>query len=166
MENNKKQNEETKPQTEVTAEKTLAVTPRKSNGLILALAGLVIIIVLLFSGFFFFHFTNRSFMGMRNRFAINRTFNQGNFRGSMGHGRFMGANSVSGKVTSVNNLSFTIDQNGTTKTVQISSTTRFPINSATKVVVGDQVVIRGGQDNQGVIQATLIIVNPTYPSTQ
>ena len=69
-------------------------------------------------------------------------------------------NEVSGKVTAVNDKQFTMTVGSTSKTVQISDSTRFPNTSATKVAVGDTVVVVGEQDSNGVIQATEIAVNP------
>jgi hypothetical protein len=53
-----------------------------------------------------------------------------------------------------------MDINGQSKNVQISDTTRFPLNSATTVNTGDTVLVWGGQDSNGTIQATQISVNP------
>jgi hypothetical protein len=93
--------------------------------------------------------------------------NFGGFRGGMMGGYRLGIgqeddNVLTGTVKTVNGSKFTVDVNGTTKTVEISSDTRFPVNSATKVAVNDKVVVIGEQDSNGVIQATRIVVNPSY----
>lgn len=80
--------------------------------------------------------------------------------GMMRGGNIANQNAISGKVTAVNDKKFTIDASGTPKDIQISDTTRFPLNSATSVKVGDTVIVRGQQDSSGVIQATTILVNP------
>ena len=79
------------------------------------------------------------------------------FRGGLNSNGFVIGNAVGGKVTAVNGQQFTIDASGTTKTVQITDTTRFPVNSGTQVKVGDQVIVSGEQDSKGVIQATRVI---------
>lgn len=70
-------------------------------------------------------------------------------------------NVIEGKVTAVNDKVFTVEQNGQSKNFQISDSTRFPIDSANKVAVGDTVIISGEQDSNETIQATRIIVNPS-----
>lgn len=83
-----------------------------------------------------------------------------------GRGMMSGHSASAGKVTAVNGQTLTVDFSGDSKTVQISDTTRFPLNSATAVKVGDQVVVVGEQDSKGVIQATRIIVNPATSVNQ
>jgi hypothetical protein len=70
-------------------------------------------------------------------------------------------NMIEGKITVVADKTFTIDQNGQSKNVQISDSTRFPLDSANKVTVGDKVRVWGEQDANGVIQAMRIMVNPS-----
>ena len=72
-----------------------------------------------------------------------------------------GINQDSAKVTAVDGKQFTIDLSGTTYKVQINDSTRFPVDSVTTVKVGDQVVVIGEKDSNGMIQADRIIVNPT-----
>lgn len=79
---------------------------------------------------------------------------RGGFRGYM-------EDRTQGKVTAVDGKKFTIDVSGTVTQVQITDTTRFPMNSATTVKVGDTVVVMGEKDSGGVVQAIRIMVNPT-----
>jgi len=67
---------------------------------------------------------------------------------------------ISGKVTSVNGKSFTLEASGTSYNVQISDSTRFPINSASTVKTSDTVLVWGQKDGNDIIQATQIAVNP------
>ena len=119
--------------------------------------GAIIVVVLLSIGsLFFFRLPNRAFLGFRERAPVGEIY-----RGPFGARRgFVFSNSISGKVTAVNGQTFTVDVSGQSKTVQITDSTRFPITSATKMNVGDQVVVWGQQDSNGVIQATRIAVNP------
>jgi hypothetical protein len=84
-------------------------------------------------------------------------------RQMMGNHMILGFNnnSIQGNVTAVDGQKLTINVSGTSKTVQISTDTRFPLNSDTKINVGDIVTVTGEQDSSGVIQAQHIIVNPT-----
>lgn len=96
--------------------------------------------------------------GMRGYGHMDR----GGFGGrKLNGGNVANRNAISGKVTAVNDKKFTIDASGTSKEIQISDTTRFSLNSATSVKVGDTVIVRGQQDSSSVIQATTIVVNPT-----
>jgi len=70
------------------------------------------------------------------------------------------ANTISGTVTAVDGSKFTVSVNNSSKTVEISDATRFPITSASKVAVNDKVEVVGQQDSNGVIQANEIVVNP------
>ncbi len=101
----------------------------------------------------------KSFGRNRNMYGISRNYMR------RGNGKRYtlnqnGQNLIEAKVTAVNGQTFTVDNNGQPKNVQILDTTRFPLNSATKVNVGDTVAVYGQQDSNGVIQATLISVNP------
>ena len=104
---------------------------------------------------------------VRQEFRIERQNNFGsgmmnNGRGIRGGSGMMNReNSTSGKVTAVDGKQFTIDASGTSVKVQISDSTRFPLNSATTVTVGDGVSVSGERDSNGVIQAVRIVVNPT-----
>lgn len=69
-------------------------------------------------------------------------------------------NTIEGKVTAVNDQVFTMDNNGQSRNVQVSSSTRFPLDSTTKINVGDIITVRGQQDSNGMIQAVSISVNP------
>lgn len=93
----------------------------------------------------------------------------GNFdgrNGMMGRGNVLFGAQTTGKVTAVDGKTFTVDASGTSLKVQITDTTRFPLKSATSVVVNDQVIVSGEKDSNGVIQATRIIVNPTTLTEQ
>ena len=99
-------------------------------------------------------------MGRGNNVAIERNFGGQDMRGMMGRGESNGFESVTGKVTAINGKTFTMNiGSNKTKDVQISDTTRFPISSNTNIATGDSVTVRGGQDSNGVIQATLITIN-------
>ncbi len=106
---------------------------------------------------------------VRGREVTNTVRNQVGFniqgrRGMMGGGRMMfglAGNAIQGKVTAVDGQKLTVDVSGTSKTVQVGTDTRFPINSTTKINVGDTVSVTGEQDSNGVIQAVRIVVNPT-----
>lgn len=99
---------------------------------------------------------HKSFGRNRNMAKINRNCMR---RGTRSRST-LSQNAIESKVTAVNDQTFTIDNNGQPKNVQISDTTRFPLNSATKVNVGNTVIVYGQQDSNGVIQAQLISVNP------
>lgn len=111
-------------------------------------------------------------MAARSRFLFTRNIGQNQEINDGGYGYMMGrggsfgrmsgnyTNRISGKVTAANDKKFTIDYNGTSKDVQITDSTRFPISSATTVKVGDTVIVMGQQDSGGVIQAIQVIVNP------
>jgi hypothetical protein len=99
------------------------------------------------------------------RVAQGRNFELRGNRGGMMGGRNMmfgqSSNVTQGKVTAVDGQKITIDASGTTKAVQIGTDTRFPLNSTTKIAVGDTISVVGEQDSVGVIQALRVIVNPT-----
>lgn len=133
--------------------------PSKASHFLAGVLVAIIILAILLIGFaFVFRFTHRPFFGPRERIPMGYYYR--GYRGFRGGRGFVFQNTISGKVTAVNGQTLTIDVNGQTKTVQISDATRFPIGSATKVNVGDQIVVWGSQDSQGVIQATQIAVNP------
>lgn len=127
--------------------------------------GLVGFIVLLFLVFGFigvavFGHSHNNKIGRVNNVAVERNFGGAGMNGMMGRGEFNGSESVTGKVTAVNGKTFTMNVgSNTTKNVQISDSTRFPISSNTNISVGDSVTVHGGQDSNGIIQATLITIN-------
>ena len=150
----------------VAEEQKVVVNPTPSSGPNYWLVGGVValILVIAFGFFAFVHIRTQRLVSFRNNAFVDRVY-----RGGMGMRGFGGSynntyntNEISGKVTAVNGSSFIVDVAGTSKTVAISSTTRFPLNSATKVNVGDNVDVWGLQDSSGVIQADRIAVNPTY----
>lgn len=139
--------------------------PNKKSLIVVIIA--IIVLVVGAGAFAVLHFKkgrvlNRGFRGGYGMMG-------GNFRGGMmGRGGFrggnfnngngyIGSNGISGKVTAVNDKTFTVDANGTSKNVQITDSTRFPANSSSQVKVGDQVVVIGEQDSNGNIQATRVI---------
>ncbi len=122
------------------------------------LIGFALLLMLVFGSMFIFRLRNRINWVPRNM-IVGRVYNFGHR--NFARGKYSAANQTSGKVTSVNGSTFTVDASGQTKTVQISATTRFPLNLANKVNVNDQVEVWGLQDSNGVIQATRIAVNPT-----
>ena len=108
----------------------------------------------------------------RNRLVGNEQVGQGmnfatrgNREGMMSGRRGMmlgfNNNATQGKVTAVDGQKVTMDVSGTSKTVQIGTDTRFPLNSTTKIAVGDTISVVGEQDSTGTIQALRVIVNST-----
>jgi hypothetical protein len=103
---------------------------------------------------------NREFT---NNFRGNTSYNLNSERRMMG-GRMMlnfGSDSIQGNVTAVNGQKITLNVDGTSKTVQIGTDTRFPLDSSTKIVVGNVITVIGEQDSNGVIQAQRIVVDQT-----
>ena len=141
------------------------------KGLAVTVGAFLILVVLVGGGVMAFRYFQRGRVvnTIDNRAMMNSNGfgSRGGFgRGGMMRGRGfvndgLSANELDGKVTAVNDKQFTMTVNSTSKTVQISDSTRFPNTSATKVAVGDTVVVIGEQDSNGVIQATEIVVNPT-----
>jgi hypothetical protein len=86
--------------------------------------------------------------------------------GSSGYGYFRSnyGNRVIGQVSSVNGQTIVItEQGGSNQTVQITSSTQFASGaSASQIAVGDTIMAVGQKNSSGVIQATRIIINPTY----
>ncbi|HUD20909.1 MAG TPA: hypothetical protein VMQ44_02490 [Candidatus Saccharimonadales bacterium] len=80
--------------------------------------------------------------------------------GMMGGMRGARGGSLTAKVNAVNGQTLIVDDAGTSRTIQISSTTRFSLSSTTKIATGDTITVIGSQDSGGVIQADLIYVNP------
>lgn len=132
----------------------------KTNYWLIGVVGFVSLVILLMSGLLTFRFS-RAFMGPRNRLTVGRVYNRFGAPHLGRSGSFMMRNSVSGNVTAVSGQSFTLNLSGQNRTVQISSSTLFSLNSANKVTVGDQVTVWGGQDSQRVIQASRIAINST-----
>lgn len=124
------------------------------------LASFVIILVFVFGFMVFFRIRSHLYLrpnGARNIY-VTRSFGRRDFGVKK---RTFGVNHISGKVTAVNGQTFVVDTSGQTKTVQISTNTRFPLNSVTKISVNDQVLVWGLQNSDGVIQANQIAVNPS-----
>ena len=148
------------PEKNGTVENNQNQETNKTNYLLIGIVSFVIFAFLIAGSLFIFR-VSRRFNPVRNQVSFNRSYNFGHAgfhnRGFMG--RMMEADSVSGKVTAVNGQTFTIDDKGQSKSVQINNTTRFSLNSATKVNVNDQVVIWGLQNSSGIIQADRISVN-------
>lgn len=132
---------------------------------IIAGAGALVFLVLL--GALVSGLALKKFAGKRNKAVMGRTFERGfggknlGGRGMMKDRGGMMQNRTAGKVTAVNDKQFTIDVSGTSKTIQITDSTRFPVNSSSSINTGDQVIVTGEQNSNGVIQAERIIVNPT-----
>ncbi len=159
--------------TDIKAAGTLA-NKKNQKILILVVVGAIVAVILGADVFAALHFRNGRFVkrgplngrggyyGMMGGYGHMGMIRGGyGFRGgNYGGNGAVSANRISGKVTAVNGQTFTIDASGTTKDVQITSDTRFPINSSTGVKTGDQVLVIGQQDSSGKIQATQIIVNP------
>jgi len=145
---------------EIASEKVITPAHHTANWVLAGVIAFVVLMALLAGSLFTFRLAHRIFPGVRNETGVSRVYGFPSHRSFDGRGRINGVNSVSGKVTAINGQTFTTDVNGQSKTVQISDTTRFPLNSATSVKVGDQVVVLGQQDSKGVIQATRILVNP------
>jgi hypothetical protein len=139
-----------------------SVVASKTNYLLIGIVSFFIFVFLIGGSFFIFR-ASRRFSPIRQQVSFNHNYNFN--RSGFGHrnfmGRMMGVNSVSGKVIAVNGQTFTIDDNGQSRSVQINDTTRFSINSTTKINVNDQVVVWGLQNSSGVIQADHISVNPS-----
>lgn len=160
------QNQESTPQDKAdsikksdikTAEKPAGKKNQKAT--VAIIVGAVVVVILGAGIFAAFHLRNgrfiakRGFNGFYGRSGYGMTGGRHGFRG----GNFNSGNAISGKVTAVNGQTLTIDASGTSKTVQISDSTRFPIGSATDIKTGDQVVVFGEQDSKGTVQATRII---------
>ncbi|HUD07506.1 MAG TPA: DUF5666 domain-containing protein [Candidatus Saccharimonadales bacterium] len=90
-------------------------------------------------------------------FSNNGSGGYGNFRSNYG-------NRVIGQVSSVNGQTIVItNQSGTSQTIQITSSTQFASGvSASQIAVGDTIMAAGQANSSGVIQATRIIINPSY----
>jgi|GEM_PF-1669028 len=146
--------------TEAENEKVVEPAHHKSTWLLAGIIAFIVLMVLLAGAVFTFRLAHRVFPGVRNETTVSRVYGFPGHRNFVGRGRINGVSSVSGKVTAVAGQTFTIDVNGQSKTVQISDTTRFPLNSATSVKTEDQVIVFGQQDSKGVIEATRILVNP------
>jgi len=93
--------------------------------------------------------------GMRDRVRDRDCFNR-----KPGRGNRIKRDALTGKVTEVSGDTFSVESDGKTKKVEISDSTRFPLDSATKVKVGDTVVVTGDQDSEGTVQAIRITVSP------
>ncbi|MDD5692920.1 MAG: DUF5666 domain-containing protein [Patescibacteria group bacterium] len=140
-------------------------TYHKGNKLPFLLGVLLVILAAIGLGAFFVDHNNFGprFIG-NNHTRITRDYGNMGF-GNMGRPGMMGGyrvfqNRIIGKVTGVNGKTFTMDVSGTSYNVQINDTTRFPINSANTVKAEDTVLVWGQKDNNGVVQATQISVNP------
>ena len=166
------QNQESTPQDKAdsikksdikTAEKPAGKKNQKAT--VAIIVGAVVVVILGAGIFAAFHLRNGRFIAKRgfNGFYGRSGYGMKGGRGMMGGGygfrggNFNSGNTISGKVTAVNGQTLTIDASGTSKTVQISDSTRFPIGSATDIKTGDQVVVFGEQDSKGTVQATRII---------
>jgi len=143
---------------ETASEKVVTPPLHTANWILAGVIALIVLMVLLAGAVFTFRLAHRIFPGVRNETGVSRVYGFPGHRNFDGRGRINDVNSISGKVTAVNGQTFTIDISGQSKTVQTLDTTRFPLNSATIVKVGDQVVVFGHQDSKGVIQATRILV--------
>jgi hypothetical protein len=142
------------------SEKVGTPSPHTANWILAGIVVFIVLVVLLTGAVFTFRLAHRILPDVRNETTVSRVYGFPGHRNFDGRGRINGVNNISGKVTTVSGQTFTIDVNGQSKTVLILDTTRFPINSATSVKTGDQVVVFGQQDSKGVIQATRILVNP------
>lgn len=156
-ENETKTSPDSKQKQEIDDKKT-----KKTKYLLIGLVGLVVLVCLLVGGLFFSRcwFQHRQLV-RRNNAKIGRDYSpvrHQNFGARQK--KIFKNNSISGKVTAVDGQTFTVDQNGQAKKVQIGDETRFPLISQTKVNVGDEVLVWGEQDSSGVVQAVRIIVNP------
>ncbi len=143
----------------------------KHKALAIIIAALAVLFILGAGAFAALHLKNgrlvkRGLYGRGGYGMVGRNYRGGmmggrGFRGRKWNGSgAVSSNSISGKVTAVNGQTFAVDASGTSKNVQIASATRFPLDSATSVKVGDTVVVRGQQDSSGTIQAKTILVNP------
>lgn len=146
-------------------DKKQTVDNKNHRILAVVIVGTAVIVVLGVGAFSVMHLKN-SRLGARRAFSTHlggpgmRGYGHIGRGGMMRGGNIANQNAISSKVTAVNDKKFTIDASGTSKDIQISDTTRFPLDSATSVKVGDTVIVRGQQDSSGVIQATTILVNP------
>jgi hypothetical protein len=133
---------------------------KKAKYILLGIFAFVLLSYLLLGGLLLRGLFGRGRGVMDGKGMMGRGFRQERGFGDKMMGGGFRQNSVSGTVKAVEDKKFTIDVNGTTKTVQISDTTRFSLNSATSVKVNDKVLVWGEQDSNGVIQANRVEVNP------
>ncbi len=182
--NNIKESEQENSAEEASSERTEVASGRigkKAKYALIGAGALVILLIVLTAGMFFvrlggprfrmhrkyariergsnfreqYGFGKRDGFGMRDRGRDRACLN-----GRPGRGNWMKGNVLTGKVTEVNGDIFTVETDGKTKKVEIGDSTRFPLNSATKVKVGDTVIVTGEQDSEGTVQAVRIIVSP------
>lgn len=98
-----------------------------------------------------------------NRMGMSQ---QGQNGVGMGGRRNGGQRPELGTVKTVNGKTFTMDLNGTTKTVTITDSTKFIGDSATSVSAGDKVIVFGATGDNNTVTATRIAVNPTFGGQQ
>lgn len=72
---------------------------------------------------------------------------------------------ITGKVTNVSGNDFTVDQNGSSKTVKTDSDTAFRGVGIGGIKSGDQVSVSGSTNSDGSIQALMVSVGSTNTST-
>ncbi len=158
-----KETEEVKKEPESPKANRTTINPTTRN--ILLGAGLIVIILLAFGAGIhandYRHNRGISSVG----FGPYMTRKPG-FRGGYG-GNTQTQNGIvlSGKVTAVNGNDFTVDQNGSSKTVKTDSNTRFRGVGINGLKSGDQVVVSGTTNSDGSIQALSVGVGAMTTSS-
>jgi|GEM_PF-4461773 hypothetical protein len=145
--------------------KTLTEKPARKNPklIVMVLVGIGLLLIGFVSGYYANNGSKQTSMKLSAtqngypNFSNNGPGGYGSYRGGYG-------NRVIGQVTSINGQTIVVaDQSGTNQTIQITSSTQFSNgDTASSIVVGDTIMAVGQKNSSGVIQATRIIINPSY----
>jgi hypothetical protein len=138
------------------------VTLKVPKTALLGIVGVIVLGIAFFGGVAYGHHSDDTKNNASTNKSTTTGANNGNFGGDGGYGdRGHGRMGTIGQVTAVNGDQFTVTRNdGSTTTVQTSSSTTY--ENGTSVSTGDTVVVQGTANSSGVVQATRVIINPTF----
>ena len=137
-----------------------------THNFLLGLAGVVVIALVFCAGVATQRHERLKQLPIVGSIGMRGGFMGGRVRGE--HGFFTNNNGtvLSGKITNVNGNDFTLDQNGTSKTIKTDSNTRFGGLGIGGLKSGDQVTVVGTANTDGSIQARSVnVATANNPST-
>jgi hypothetical protein len=131
--------------------------------IILVLAGIGLLLI----GFVAGYYANNAGNQTSTRLAM--TSNGSPYFSNNGPGGYQGyrtnyGNRIIGQVTSISGQTIVItDQSGTSQTINVTTATQFSNGaSLSQIAVGDTIMVVGQKNSSNVIQATRIIINPSF----
>jgi hypothetical protein len=138
--------------------RTIIQAPNHTRNLILIVAGVVVVAAAFLTGMQVAD-NQRGPVGFGKFGPETMRVGGPGFRGRYGGGvNTQNGIVVSGKVTAVNGNDFTVDQNGSSKTVKTNGNTGFRGVGISGIKSGDQVVVSGTTNSDGSIQALSVSV--------